>query len=219
MAKKNSVSVYALLDRSGSMGGAKWESAIGSINTYVATLKNAGTKATITVAAFDSQYTTTHNDALGGNAQFAYRARTTELSFDILRSEVDITEFNDISFAELSPRGGTPLYDATARLMNLAEANNNPKTVLLIMTDGAENESKIYNKTSIKDRVASCTSRGFEVIFLGQDFDVAETATTLGLDSTKFRSFGTADMDKGMMMYASATTAYASGSAIDLSKN
>ena len=216
MAKKNEVSVYILLDRSGSMGGSKWETAIGSINSYVQTLRNEKVSAKVTVAAFDSEMvrgeaTIRTNAIIGGYSR-------SQLAFNLMREEVAIKNFKDLEMNELSPRGGTPLYDATAKLLNLADKNNAEKTVVLIMTDGEENESKVYNLESIRDRIATCQNRGWEVIFLGQEFNVETTARSFGLNETKFLNADRGNINNNMRFYASSTAAYASGQAIDTTK-
>lgn len=175
MAKKQKLSTYILLDRSGSMAGPKWEKSIGGINEYVSTLKIEGIEGSISVIAFDSGY---------GNSK-PNEDRSDRVRFTPLRTDVEITNFEYISHQEVSPAGGTPLYDATARVLNMADKNNNEKTVIVIVTDGEENESVIYNLTSIKDRIDTCRYRGWEVIFLGAEFNVENTAMKYGLATTK----------------------------------
>ena len=53
MTKKN-LSIFAALDRSGSMFGEKWTNAIASFNDYVKGLQNEKIEGEITVVAFDS---------------------------------------------------------------------------------------------------------------------------------------------------------------------
>lgn len=223
------LSAYILLDRSGSMQGSKWETAIGSINSYVDTLKQEGIEAEVTIAAFDSAYEHTElptptfmnnniNWNIGHNIPVRTR-RSVVPQFDILRNKKSLKSFKKLTSVEVTPRGGTPLYDATAKMLNLADKNNNEKTVIIIMTDGEENESKVYNIESIKDRIATCTHRGWEVVFLGAEFDTKQHAVNYGLDLSKTMRSTVATMNADMTSYATASANYMkSGTAFDTTK-
>lgn len=217
------LSAYILLDRSGSMNGAKWETAIGSINDYVLTLKKEKVDAEVTVAAFDSMMESTPVENVRGtmwnNIIPAYSKTSTETKFDVLRDKKNAKTFRKLDADELNPRGGTPLFDATAKLLNMADKNNNEKTVILIMTDGEENTSQIYNIKSIKDRIATCTNRGWEVIFLGAEFNATRQAFDYGLGAGKVMNSSVATMNSSMRSYGTMSAEYAkSGTAIDTTK-
>lgn len=226
MTTNGKLSAYILLDRSGSMQGSKWESAIGSINSYVSTLKKEGIEAEVTVATFDSayEYTEVPLPITGGliwnNDDTTIKPRSSIVpQFDIIRNKKSLKSFKKLSPTEITPRGGTPLYDATAKMLNLADANNNEKTVIIIMTDGEENESKIYNIESIKDRISTCTHRGWEVVFLGAEFDTKQHAVSYGLGVNKTMRSSIATMNDDMTNYAFASATYMkSGTAIDTTK-
>lgn len=212
------LSTYILLDRSGSMSGPKWENAIGSINTYVESLRKQDISADVTVVTFDSAGFGYNNSSwpnrFGMQMNLEVQQNTT--SFDLLRKQVDISEFKQISINETSPRGGTPLYDATAKLIDLAETRGNERTAIIIMTDGEENSSNKYTLSTIRDRIASCQKRNWEVLFLGAEFNVESMAKDYGLAAGKFVNTRSVNMDATMNYYASATTAYAqSGTAVD----
>ena len=220
MAKSNKLSAYILLDRSGSISGSRWEGAIGAINTYVHGLRTAGTDAEITLATFDSNGPSNWGGQVRlGGAQMA-RAFNAEVvdpnSFDVIRDKVSIKKFKDVGINETSPRGGTPLYDSTAKLLNLADKNNNEKTVIIIMTDGEENSSKTYNLASIRDRIATCQARGWEVLFLGAEFNADTVAQNYGLSAGKVINTSLRNMDATMNFYATASADYTvSGKAVD----
>lgn len=225
MTKSGKLSAYILLDRSASMAGAKWESAIGSINSYIDTLKKEGVEAEVTIAAFDSAYERTEGPSqvnpnlINWNNAYATPRSQIVAQFDVIRDKKSLKSIKKLAVDELSPRGGTPLYDATAKMLNLADENNNEKTVIIIMTDGEENESKTYNITSIKDRISTCTHRGWEVIFLGAEFNATRQAMSYGLETTKVFNSTVNNMDATMRSYASASASYVTtGKAIDTSE-
>ena len=208
---------YVLLDRSGSMAtGSRWETSIAGINTYVAGLP---ADAIVTVAVFDT------TGAMSGFAQpfpgtlltAQAPARRSTTAFEVVRESVAAGSFVAIGYEEIKPRGGTPLYDATAKLLNIADAAAPKKAVIMIVTDGEENESKVYNLESIKDRIATCKGRGWEVVFLGAEFNADNVAKSYGLTGDKVINTTLRNMDKSMDHYSKLTSAYTMGSAINTS--
>jgi len=201
MAKKNKpLSVYIALDRSGSMAGERWTHAIDSINEYIAGLKKEKIEGTVSVTAFD----------------YGQGMRLTELVTD-----QSIAYYKPLSKDCTTPSGMTPLFDAAANVMDRAIENNADRTVVVIMTDGEENSSKEYNQATIKAKVTDLTSRKWEVLFLGANFDVTSYTAGSGLAMTKMRNVDFSNQMQRTAMYADltkSTAAYATvGAAIDLS--
>lgn len=206
------------------MSGARWEKAIGSINSYAHTLQSENVSAEITVAAFDSNgRMSSYNGVRGpqwGGAQMMPAIHHIEsaptMDFFLLRDNVDLKKFKPIDFGECSPRGGTPLYDATAKLINMADNRANEKTVIAIVTDGEENTSTTYNLTVIRDRINTCQTRGWEVIFMGAEFNADSVARSYGLADSKVINSSLDGMNQNMRFYATASANYATmGQAID----
>lgn len=158
------VSVYLLLDRSGSMSN-RWDEAISSINTYVSDLANTKTPALITLALFDRY------PAIRSADQF---------HFDVLRQRIPIGEWVSVSKYEAQPRGDTPLYDAVGKLVPLIEWDRPEKAVVVIMTDGRENASVKTSRDQARALLDRCRARNWQVVFLGADFDAFEQAGWLG---------------------------------------
>lgn len=205
------VNVYVLLDRSGSMEG-RWVEALSTINGFVAGLAKAGHEGAVTVAAFDGF-------AAGTSvSQGKWMTATTHsrLQFDILRQSVFPQSWQLLTREDSVPRGDTPLYDAIARLCSLADADQNPRGQLLIMTDGQENASREVTRTGASGMLERQRARGWDVIHLGVDFhEVAQQAASLGTGFGK-----TASMSRGAMMSGAAadflahnTRSYAAGGA------
>ena len=218
MTNTNKLAAFILLDRSGSMAGPRWENAIGAINTYVNSLKKAGTEADVTVAAFDTAHDVIANSMNPRYAVLPLSEQPESVSFDTLRSAVPVKKYNPISIDETTPRGGTPLYDATAKIIDLAELNGAEKTAIIIMTDGEENQSKKYTLSTIRDRIASCQNRNWEVLFLGAEFNAETVAHSYGISSGKVINTSLNNISATMDWYAGSTTAYATrGVAVDTS--
>jgi uncharacterized protein YegL len=205
MANSN-LSVFVALDRSGSMSGERWTTAIESLNEYVKNLQKEKIEGDVSITAFD-----TFNGVAGQNVRLE----------DIVTNQ-SIAYFEPLNANVLSPAGGTPLYDAAASVMDRAIERNSKRTVVVILTDGEENSSKEYNQAKIKTKVKTITDKGWEVVFLGANFDVATYTTSAGLASTKFRNVDMTNTMARQSMYtdlSTSTVAYAkTGAAIDLSQ-
>jgi Mg-chelatase subunit ChlD len=186
--KQPTLNTYIVLDRSGSMVN-QWSESLGAVNGYVQKLVEDKTQGTITVVAFDNVN-----------------------PYEVLRDKVNLAEYTNLTTAEVSPRGMTPLYDATGKAILNALSDNAEKTLLLIMTDGHENSSREFNQTAVKTLIKEVEGKGWEVVFLGANFDASTYTQTLGMSATKFANTFDASMlmSRGVQMAAKAT-AYASG--------
>lgn len=200
------LSVFVALDRSGSMGGEPWTNAIDSLNEYVKGLQKEKIEGDVTIIAFDS------NDSVDGR-----KVRLVPLA-----ESKSIAYFEPLSPDVLRPSGMTPLYDAAAHVMDRALERNAEHTVVVILTDGAENASREYTQAKIKEKVEVLESKKWEVIFLGANFDVAQYTSGAGLTSGKMRNFDNMNLQSRTMMYqdlTKSTVAYAAtGAAMDLSQ-
>ena len=203
----NNLSVFVALDRSGSMSGERWTTAIESLNTYIKNLQDEKIEGEVSITAFD-----TFHDALKGSV--------TRLE-DIVKSQ-SIAYFEPLQADVIRPGGGTPLYDAAGVVMERALARNNDRTVVVILTDGEENQSKEYTQAKIKDKVKQLQDKKWEVIFLGANFDVSTYTSSAGLSAGKFRNVDMSNLVARNAMQAdlsTSTVAYAkSGAAIDLTQ-
>lgn len=151
---------FILLDRSGSMA-SRWEEAVNSVNAYVKELADKNVDTGVTLAVFDT-------NALG------------RLDFVILRDRIIPATWRKVAPHEVYPRNGTPLNDATAELLNLAERGHYDKVAIIIMTDGEENSSREYRVEAIRARLDTCRAKNWQVIFLGANFDNWQQATSYG---------------------------------------
>lgn len=176
------MNVYILLDRSGSMTGL-WDEAIGSVNGYVSNLEDPDTQVSFSV--FDS------------------------VSYDTLR-ECKAMDWKEVSQFEATPRGGTPLLDATMRTISKAEEDNADRTVIVIMTDGYENASQKVTSTAVKEKISAVEGKGWEVVYLGANFaDVTDSAKNTGVRFDKSINFAKGNMMKGMLDLSARSMAYA----------
>ena len=179
---------YILLDRTGSMSSI-WDEALSSVNAYAANIANAaGDVATrITLAVFDA-----HEG----------------LQFDVLRRSVAPEDWQPVTGKEASPRGMTPLFDAIARLVAMAETDAPEKAVIVIMTDGQENASREMKKDGVKAALARAEKRGWEIVFLGAEFTDFSDAEAVGISMAKSITIGAGHMEASMSRLARKSQAY-----------
>lgn len=157
------VNTYILLDRTGSMSNI-WDEALTSVNAYAVDLgrDGSGLDSTVTLAAFDYQ---------------------DGLQFDVLRDHARPSTWRSVTDADASPRGMTPLYDAIARVVSLAERDHPKKAVLVIMTDGEENSSHEVSQDQARAALDRARAHGWAVVFLGAQFANFTDAGHMGVSA------------------------------------
>src|SRR5882724_10332762 len=184
---------FILLDRSGSMAN-QWDEALGAINTYVKDLADKKVDTGVTLATFD-----------GVNG----------LRFEIIRDRITPETWRPVSNADAEPRGMTPLNDATAKIVQLAEAGKYDKLALIIMTDGAENDSRelpgYQGTVAVKKMLDGCRAKGWQVIFLGANFDNAAQAASYGTLGGQTVNSSTRNLRQTMSKMSDKRADYASG--------
>lgn len=183
---------YILLDRTGSMSSI-WEEALGSVNAYAEGLAQPaggappGPDDRITLAVFDHQ---------------------ARLQFDVLREAVRASEWRPVTSAEASPRGMTPLFDAIARMIALAEADNPQRAIIVIMTDGAENASQEVTRDGVKAALERVRAKGWEVVFLGAEFAKFSDADAIGVGAGQQMAMSKDGLKRSMRSLAAKSREY-----------
>lgn len=184
---------FILLDRSSSMA-SRWVEALGSVNSYVQKLAEEKVDTGVTLATFD----------------FDCGA----LSFDIVRDRITPPTWHTVSDKDCTPRGGTPLNDAILKLAGLAMAGNYDKVAIIIMTDGEENSSREDRTGTVaKKMLDECRAKGWQVIFLGVDFDNWHQARGYGNLQGSTASVVQGQMVNSMRMTASKRAEYSATAA------
>lgn len=184
MTDNHKLRAYILLDRSGSMA-SRWDEALSSINTYVQGLKQAGGH--VTLATFD---------------------RHEELQFDVVRDD-NVNEWRPLQTTEMQPRGDTPLFDAIGRMTAKMRERGGERAVFVVMTDGHENASKERNRDWVRNELDALRNRGWQVVFLGADFDAFGQAHDVGVLHGNTLNMQRGFYASGMSNLATATASYA----------
>lgn len=145
------------------------EDTIGGYNTFLNWQRSENRHAYITTALFDNHY-------------------------EILCEHKDINEAGSLSSKEYFARGSTALLDAIGLTISRAakrqaESTADTKTLMIIITDGLDNMSRVYSIKTIWDMIHERESHGWEFIFLGTDMDSVRTAQSLGISSERAGNF------------------------------
>lgn len=162
--KKGYCDITFILDRSGSMSSIRNDT-IGGFNSFVDEQKKVAGEATVTLVQFDDRY------------QIDYAL-------------VPINDVKRLTTETFVPRGSTAMNDAIGRtiistgdrLAAMPESERPEKVIFVIMTDGEENCSKIYNRQQVKDMVEHQKSKySWDFVFLGANIDAEAVGKTFGI--------------------------------------
>jgi Mg-chelatase subunit ChlD len=162
----NRTHIHILLDRSGSMAAIAPD-VVGGFNTFLSEQQDIGADARITMVQFDSQ-----------------------APHELLLAGAPIMEARPLDADTFRPRGGTPLLDATGRLIErgrlesqLRAVNGLPKEdiVFVSITDGEENQSREYTLERVRQLIKACEADGWTFVFLSAALDAYGEAGRLGV--------------------------------------
>lgn len=181
--KEYSTDIIFVIDESGSMNDLSSDT-IGGYNSYLKSQKNLGGKARITTVLFNDKVNT-------------------------FNKGIDINNAPNMSNKTYIPSGSTALYDAIGDAIDIEETNISDGdapdiTIFVIITDGQENSSTRWNKTSIKSRLLHLQSaHKWKVIFTGANIDSFAEASNIGINAANsvnytYTSQGVSDLYKGL---------------------
>jgi uncharacterized protein YegL len=184
---KDKTHIVYIIDRSGSMSGRETD-VIGGFNKFIKEQKEHSGEASMILVQFDNEYGPV---SMWNNIQ-------------------DAPELDNTSYV---PRGMTALLDAVGRTINfqgdflssLPENDRPDKVVVLIMTDGMENDSKEFTSDQVKKMISHQRENyQWKFIFLGANQDSFETASGLGIPQAMTSNYDNTSEGVGRA-YASAS--------------
>jgi uncharacterized protein YegL len=188
---KPTVHFYVLLDRSGSMESMKSD-VIGGFNDFLRTQQATAGKARMTMVQFDTQD-----------------------PHDVIVDAVRLSRVDELTPERFQPRGGTPLLDATAKLIETvlgreakrrALGKNAEEIVFITVTDGEENQSRHTSLAQVQRLVAAGQEAGWNFVYLGAGLDAYGDAQRLGYHADSVQAFD-ADGEGADLMWKSVTRA------------
>lgn len=153
--------ICLLLDRSGSMNGREAD-VIGGVNAFLAEQKALPDPASIAMVRFDS------------------------MGIERFRAMGPLNEAKELTAADYQPRGGTPLLDAVGstivKLDDDWKAEAPERCIMVIVTDGQENESREYTKAKVAELIKARQDSGkWAFIYLGANVDAFSEAGSMGI--------------------------------------
>jgi uncharacterized protein YegL len=189
---RKAVRVVFILDKSGSMGSCE-TATIEGFNEYLSTLKkDKKADYTFSLTLFDTVLTKLYED-------------------EPIRNVKELTK------EDYQPSGMTALYDAVGHSI---KEKSEGKTLVVIMTDGAENSSREYDAKSIQKLIKGLEAKdNHTFVFLGANQDSWATGSILGIptmNTSNFNATGTG-VRAAMVMMAQNTSSFASSSEVKTS--
>lgn len=149
---------YILLDGSSSMMGKWWDS-IGALDNFLNVLRSQNIHSQLILQTFDSS--------------------------DMECIQRDCTLDKCGPLADIGAHWGmTPLYDAVNLMVRRLAKLDPPKCSIVIVTDGDDTSSKTTTITQARALLDWCRAKGWQVTFIGADFNNTTQARQLGADKT-----------------------------------
>lgn len=190
-----------ILDGSSSMSADR-ERTISGVNEYLDGLraKKDTKKAEVTLVTFSSLEGVT----------FVHR-------------NVKATKVPALTKKDYRCNGMTPLYDAIGKVIGEVEddAKDDEKVLIVIQTDGMENDSREFDRAAIGALIKEMESRGnWTFVFLGADLDAwsAQGRMGLGMSYGNTMSYDKAKTGTAMRRLAAQTTAYAASAELSTAR-
>lgn len=186
-AQSDEVNIGFLLDMSGSMMSVK-TATISGFNEYIQTMKAKSPNAWFTLMVFSS------------------------IEIREVFTDVAIKDVPELTDALYVPSGGTPLYDSVAYIIRTMskrmESKANKNTLLNIMTDGEENESKEYSRDAIKKLIGEKEAEGWVVSYMGANQDSWAVARSIGVKVSNSLNYDANNMRGVFSKAADASALY-----------
>lgn len=156
--------IVVLLDESGSMRSI-YNDTLAGLNSFIEKQQKVGNFVKFSLYTFDHE-------------------------FRVRLAGVPISTVSGIDESMWQPRGSTALYDAIFYAISDTQTHHleSPEelrptsTIVVIVTDGEENASRLYNSQKVKSLIEEKTSEGWEFVYLGANQDAILTAKALGVD-------------------------------------
>lgn len=153
--------IAVIIDESGSMDERRWET-ITSVNDYLDGVEKENPDTLVTVVNFSSP--------IGETDRVRFVERNTRVA--------DTYELTESTYR---PRGNTPLLDAVGSTIRAIETENVDRFLVVVVTDGLENDSRDFSRESVRSIIRSKEDSGrWTFTYLGVGVDAWAGAQFLG---------------------------------------
>lgn len=201
--------IVCILDRSGSMDHLT-SSTIEGYNSFLKDQKNIPGKANWTLCLFD-----------GGN----FGWNKDKKSYEIVIDGADINSVPELNTNVYKTGGSTALIDAVCNTVKglYDRVQNDPsrKVIVMIITDGEENNSTEYTIDQMKDMIKEREDKDkWAFLFIGANIDAFQTGGNYGISKGKTMAFAANDVGNSSvyMNISASTSKYRSYSKFDLDR-
>lgn len=159
--------IVLVLDKSGSMYGLT-DDTIGGFNGFIKEQKKLDGAANVTTVLFSTDYQKLHD-------------------------RIPLQDVSLLDRTQYRTGGGTALLDAIGRTIDELQdrldetttIENCPNVIFVIITDGAENQSRTYNKSKISKMIKHQErAHGWNFIFLGADMSSVSDMVSIGIEKS-----------------------------------
>jgi len=200
--KKGYTHIVVVLDSSGSMLDIKKDT-MGGFNTFLRAQKEAEGEATMTLVEFAQNGFGSTKPIWNGNAIIGgplNDGKVVEPEINVKYDFKDVKNAPELTEKNYFPTGGTPLLDTIAATINrtgkalaaLPESLRPEKVLCVIITDGEENTSRIYNHQRVMEIIQHQTIvYKWEFMYLGANQDAIKAGAAFGLSAARSMSYGT----------------------------
>lgn len=196
-AGSNGVLIHVVLDESSSMGSVTQQT-IDSFNSWLKEQQLEEGECYLTLSKFN-----------GSTVNYIFVNK-------------DIKSVEPLSTQTYRPSGSTNLLDAIGD--NIIKANaylgskkkaQRPGVIVVVLTDGEENTSNKFSKSSIKGLVEKAEGKDWTFLFMGANIDAFHEGSAMGFGANNTVQYNTSNMSGSMAALSSITartrTAYTKG--------
>lgn len=159
-----------ILDRSGSMASIS-QNTEQAINEFIEEQKLVDGECDLTIIQFDDKIETVYDG-----------------------------DIQNTPYYNLIPRGGTSLYDAigigiSKMKTDTLNCNDSPLVIIQIYSDGAENSSKEYKHSTIKNEIKDLEALGWKINFIGCNINAEMSGASLGFFAQNCVTYDSSKVD------------------------
>lgn len=198
--KEGYTHIAVVLDSSGSMASI-FDDTVAGFNHFLKAQKEAPGEATFTLVEF------AHPAINRGWGQVNAWVQPNALDFgktdgvpvNVKLDFMPIKAVPELSKQNYVPSGGTPLLDTIAETINrtgkalraLPEALRPSKVLFVIITDGEENASRVYNHQRVMEMIQhQSIVYKWEFMYLGANQDAIQVGASFGINANRSMSYG-----------------------------